>query len=86
MGEQDLMGAKMYDQKSIETLASAEADAWFVSDVLVASSLRHASFDKDRAIRLLTAAIDELSACPEPSRRWEMLSPDSSNSPLTGQS
>lgn len=79
------MGRKMYDQKSIETLASAEADAWFVSDVLVACSLRHASSDKDRAIHLLKTAIDELSACAEPASRWE-ISSDSSNNPPTGQS
>ena len=76
----------MYDQKSIESLASAEADAWFVSDVLVASSLRHASFEKDRAIRLLKAAIEELSGCAEPSARWEILRASSLNNPQTERS
>jgi hypothetical protein len=79
LSERNLMSAKTYDHTAIETLANAEADAWFVSDVLVASSLRHALFEKETAIRLLKSAIDELSSCSEPAKRWQIFSSDSSN-------
>lgn len=48
--------------KSIELLASAELQDWFVWDLLATTALEKAGYDRLAAIRLLARAIAELSS------------------------
>lgn len=48
--------------KSIESLASAELQDWFVWDLLATTALEKAGYDRLAAIRLLAQAITELSS------------------------
>jgi hypothetical protein len=51
--------------KSIESLASAELEDWFVWDLLATTALEKAGYDRLAAIRLLSLAIAELSSRDE---------------------
>ena len=53
---------KQRDSKSIETLAKAELENWFVWDLLATTALEKANYDRLTAIRLLSEAIVELSS------------------------
>lgn len=48
--------------KSIESLATAELEDWFVWDLLATTALEKAGYDRLAAIRLLAQAIAELSS------------------------
>lgn len=51
--------------KSIESLATAELEDWFVWDLLATTALEKAGYDRLAAIRLLAQAIAELSSRDE---------------------
>lgn len=48
--------------RSIESLATAELEDWFVWDLLATTALEKAGYDRLAAIRLLAQAIAELAA------------------------
>ncbi|MGN6357920.1 MAG: hypothetical protein ACTHLU_10625 [Novosphingobium sp.] len=48
--------------KSIESLATAELEDWFVWDLLATTALEKTGYDRLAAIRLLAQAIAELSS------------------------
>lgn len=48
--------------QSIESLANAELEDWFVWDLLATTALEKAGYDRLTAIRLLAQAIAELSS------------------------
>lgn len=57
--------------KSIESLATAELEDWFIWDLLATTALEKAGYDRLAAIRLLALAIAQLTsredaALPQP--------------------
>lgn len=66
-----MVHAHQRDSSTIETLAKAELENWFVWDLLATTALEKANYDRLTAIRLLSEAITALSsrddtAMPQP--------------------
>lgn len=57
--------AKLRDTDTLQTLADAELEDWFVWDLLATTALEKAGYDRLTAIRLLAEAIAELSSRDE---------------------